>query len=106
MLGKPGGTQYGESSARPQFQPTVTVACPGSVIEIVPDQLHEHVESLVRAGWFPIKVLDAPGDHGAVVIGMHGIGVSTPSAAAVAAATIGFAVDWHIPNGRILTMGT
>ena len=36
---------------------------------------------------------------------MHGIGVSTPSAAAVAAATIGLASDVHIPNGGMLTTG-
>jgi hypothetical protein len=36
---------------------------------------------------------------------MHGIGVRTPIAAAVAAATIGFAGDMHMPNGMIFTMG-
>jgi len=36
---------------------------------------------------------------------MHGIGVSTPKAAAVAAATAGFAGDIHIPNGATLTVG-
>ena len=36
---------------------------------------------------------------------MQGIGVKTPSAAAVAAITIGFAKLLHIPNGRIFTMG-
>jgi len=32
---------------------------------------------------------------------MQGIGVSTPNAAAVAAATVGFAIDMHIPNGMM-----
>jgi hypothetical protein len=32
------------------------------------------------------------------------MGVSTPRAAAVAAATVGFASDLHIPNGMILTI--
>jgi hypothetical protein len=36
---------------------------------------------------------------------MHGIGVNTPQAAAVAAATVGFASDMHIPNGMMLTRG-
>jgi hypothetical protein len=36
---------------------------------------------------------------------MHGIGVRTPKAAAVAAATIGFAGLIHIPNGSTLTIG-
>ena len=34
------------------------------------------------------------------------MGVSTPSAAAVAAATAGFAIELHMANGRILTNGT
>jgi hypothetical protein len=36
---------------------------------------------------------------------MQGIGVSTPRAAAVAAATVGLAIDVHIPKGMILTIG-
>jgi hypothetical protein len=38
-------------------------------------------------------------------MGMQGIGVSTPIAAAVAAATIGFAGDMHAPNGMMFTRG-
>ncbi|EDX82857.1 hypothetical protein S7335_35 [Synechococcus sp. PCC 7335] len=37
--------------------------------------------------------------------GMHGIGVSTPSAAAVAVATVGLANELHTPKGGILAMG-
>ena len=47
-----------------------------------------------------------PGAHGAVVTGVHGMGVRTPNAAAVAAATAGFAIELHIANGRIFTKGT
>jgi len=47
-------------------------------------------------GISPSITVGAPGTHGATVAGMHGIGVSTPIAAAVAAATIGFAGDMHI----------
>jgi hypothetical protein len=36
---------------------------------------------------------------------MQGIGVNAPSAAAVAAATIGLAIDLHMPKGRILSIG-
>lgn len=36
---------------------------------------------------------------------MHGIGVSTPNAAAVAAITIGFDGLEHMPNGGTLTIG-
>ena len=38
-------------------------------------------------------------------MGMHGMGVSTPMAADVAAATCGLAIDWHMPKGIMLTMG-
>ena len=37
--------------------------------------------------------------------GMQGIGVSTPMAAAVAEATVGLAIDWHMPKGMMLTIG-
>ena len=47
----------------------------------------------------------APGIQGAEVAGMHGIGVRTPSAAAVALATVGLVGLRHIPKLGILTMG-
>src|SRR6187401_116677 len=56
------------------------------------------IELSVTAGIEPHRTLGEPGAHGATVAGMHGIGVSTPSAAAVAAATIGLASDVHNPN--------
>lgn len=37
--------------------------------------------------------------------GMQGIGVNAPIAAAVADATVGFANDWHMPKGIMLTIG-
>jgi hypothetical protein len=40
-----------------------------------------------------------------VVAGMHGCGVSTPIAAAVAAATCGLVGLMHIPNGAMLATG-
>lgn len=63
--------------------------------------LHE----LLRAGIFLIKTVGEPGIQGAVVMGMQGIGVKTPSAAAVAAATVGLAKELHMPKGKIFTMG-
>ena len=78
---------------------------PGVTNEITPAHMHISVEVLSRVGMLPSKTLGAPGTHGATVAGMHGIGVSTPMAAAVAAATIGLAGDIHIPNGMIFTMG-
>jgi hypothetical protein len=50
-------------------------------------------------------VVAAPGVHGEVVTGMQGIGVKTPSAAAVAEATVGLAIDMHMPKGGMLVMG-
>jgi hypothetical protein len=45
------------------------------------------------------------GIQGEVTAGAHGIGVNTPKAAAVAAATVGFDNAEHIPNVAILTTG-
>ena len=64
-----------------------------------------HVEPVVRAGMLPISTVGEPGTHGAAVTGVHGIGVNTPSAAAVAAATAGFAMLIHMPNGAMFTNG-
>src|ERR1700712_1843280 len=63
------------------------------------------VEPATRTGTPPIIVFGAIGNHGAGIAGTHGIGVNTPRAAAVAAATTGFAMDWHMPNGVMLAIG-
>lgn len=47
-----------------------------------------------------------PGTQGAGITGIQGIGVSAPKAAAVAAATVGLAMELHIPKGIIFTKGT
>ena len=70
---------------------TWTVVHVGLVMEITPPQLHMHFDELLSAGMFSTRTVGEPGAHGADVAGMHGIGVSTPSAADVAAATVGFA---------------
>jgi hypothetical protein len=49
-------------------------------------------------------MVGTPGVHG-VVTGTHGMGVSTPSAAAVAAATVGLAGERHMPSVGMFTMG-
>src|SRR5438067_1161945 len=64
-----------------------------------------HLEVLFRAGMLPISTVGEPGTHGPVGTGTQGIGVSTPRAAAVAAATVGLASDWHIPNGGMFMIG-
>jgi len=83
----------------------MVVNWPGTLIWMTPPQLHMSFEELLSAGMLPISTVGAPGAHGAAVTGMHGMGVSTPKAAAVAAATIGFAGLLHIPNGGMMTMG-
>jgi hypothetical protein len=65
-----------------------------------------HLDTLSSAGMPPIVTVGAPGTHGEVVAGMHGIGVSTPSAAAVAAATTGLASEVQTPKGMMFNIGT
>jgi len=84
---------------------SISTALPGDVISMLPVQLHVHFESSVSAAIELIVTTDAPGDHGAVVIGMHGCGVSTPIAAEVAAATWGFACVRHMPKEAMFTIG-
>jgi hypothetical protein len=74
-------------------------------MEITPAQLHMHLLVLLRAGMPRTMAVGEPGAQGADVTGMQGIGVRTPSAAAVAEATVGFASDVHIPKGGMLAIG-
>ena len=85
-------------------QGTLTVAAGLATIEIWPPQEHMHFDVVLSTGMLATTTVGAPGIHG-VVTGMHGIGVSTPSAAAVAAATVGFESDMHIPNGGMFASG-
>jgi hypothetical protein len=80
--------------------------CPGKVMLTTPAQVHMHVDVLSSIGCPPSITVGAPGTQGADVAGMHGIGVNTPIAAAVAEATAGFAGDMHMPNGVMFTIGT
>lgn len=70
----------------------------------MPPQVQLHFDELLSAGWLPISTVGDPGTHGAGVTGMQGIGVSTPDAAAVAEATVGFAKLLHMPNGGMLAI--
>jgi len=47
-----------------------------------------------------------PGAQGVTVTGIQGMGVRAPRAADVAEATVGLAIELHIPKGRMLTKGT
>jgi hypothetical protein len=68
--------------------------------------MHMHVSEASKHGPIGDIIFGFDEIHGAVVAGIHGIGVSTPSAAAVAAATVGFEGDEHIPNDAMLSSGT
>ena len=83
----------------------MTVNSPGITNVITPAHMHISVEVLSSVGMFPSNTVGAPGTQGDTVAGIQGIGVRTPIAAAVAAATMGLAGDIHIPNGMIFTMG-
>jgi len=68
-------------------------------------QLHIHVEVAFRAGNLRTITVGNPGVNGAAIAGKQGWRVSAPIAAAVAAASWEFAILWHIPNGRMFTIG-
>lgn len=53
-----------------------------------------------------MSAVGLPGAQGAGITGIHGIGIRTPRAAAVAEATVGFAMELHIPKGIIFFIGT
>jgi hypothetical protein len=72
---------------------------------ITPPQVHMHVEVLFKAGILAMSTVGEPGVQGATITGIHGMGVNTPMAAAVAAATVGFDGLMHIPKGMMFTMG-
>jgi hypothetical protein len=68
--------------------------------------MHISWDVLSRAGMFAMRAFGAPGAQGAGVTGTQGMGVSTPSAAVVAAATAGLAGHMHIPKDWTFTMDT
>jgi hypothetical protein len=72
---------------------------------MAPPQVQTSWQVVSSEGICPRVTVLQPGDHGDTVIGMHGIGVNTPIAAAVAEATMGFAGLEHIPNGEMFMIG-
>lgn len=86
-------------------QGTIVCIWPGIEIVTTPPNEQMHCDELFSAGAGPDITVGDPGTQGAAVIGVHGIGTSTPSAAAVADATAGFARLMHMPNGTMLTNG-
>jgi hypothetical protein len=67
--------------------------------------MHMRVEVLSSVGELASMTVEAPGVQGAGVTGRQGIGVRTPNAAVVAAATAGLAGDMHMANGMMFTIG-
>lgn len=82
------------------------VNCPGALICMIPPQLHMSLQLLLSAGILAMRTVGEPGNQGEEVTGMQGIGVKTPKAAAVAAATIGLEGELHMPKGNIFNIGT
>ena len=74
-------------------------------MEMTPAHMHMHLLVLLRAGMLSRMTVGEPGTQGAGVLGMQGMGVRTPHAAAVAAATVGLARLVHMPKGSMLTIG-
>lgn len=77
----------------------------GHALKLTPAQVHINILLASSAGILPSNTVGAPGTQGAAVMGMHGIGVRTPNAAAVAAITIGLAVLMHMPKVGMLSIG-
>lgn len=82
----------------------MVLVVPAFVTEITPAHEHIHLDVLFKAGNLRNVTVGEPGVHG-VVTGTHGMGVSTPLAAAVAEATVGFASEVQVANGGILVTG-
>lgn len=59
----------------------------------------------LSAGIPPTSAVGDGGAQGATVTGTQGIGVRTPSAAAVAEATVGFESVVHMPKGGMFAIG-
>ena len=60
---------------------------------MTPPQRHISLQFWSSAGIWSSSTVGTPGAHGVGVLGTQGMGVSTPSAAAVAEATVGLASD-------------
>lgn len=96
---------HGSKPCQKISQGIIVLNCPGLIICITPPYAHISFEELLSAGIFATRTVGQPGTHGAGITGVQGMGVNTPSAAAVAEATAGLAIELHIPKGSMLTKG-
>ena len=67
-------------------------------MEMTPPYAHISLLLLFSSGLLHTSTVGAPGTHGAGVTGAQGLGVNTPDAAAVAAATVGLDRLEHMPK--------
>lgn len=91
-------TRTCSAGVRGPSQGSVSFIAVGTATLMTPPYAQLHFEVDVSAGNFATVTVGAPGIHGATVIGVHGPGVNTPSAAAVSEAVAGFDNDMHTPN--------
>ncbi len=75
------------------------------VMLIWPAYEHMSLQSWVKQGFPFISTFGFVGIHVPAGAGVQGWGVSTPRAAAVADATVGFASEVHMPKGPTFDMG-
>jgi hypothetical protein len=73
---------------------------------IIPAQQHITFDGWCSVIIFSFSTVGDPGAQGIGITGMHGAGVNTPIAAAVAAITAGLFGELHIPNGGMFTTGS
>lgn len=72
---------------------------------MTPPQAQDAFPFWFKIGLFAKRMAGVPGVHGDGMTGRQGIGVIVPIAAAVAAATCGFAIEEHNPKGMIFFIG-
>ena len=72
---------------------------------ITPANAQFNLQVLLSAGIPRNNTVGDPGAQGPGIVGVQGMGVRTPSAAAVADATAGFASEVHMMNGGMFTNG-
>ena len=81
------------------------LTCPGAPILIVPPHPHNSWQPAVKHGLPQYDTFEFSTVHVPTGTGEQGPGVNTPSAAAVAAAVAGFAIEIQFPKGGMFVMG-
>lgn len=87
------------------YASVVAITSTGATGLTSPPQAHMHLLCIVASGTSMKDSNSLGGAQGSTTTGTQGIGVSTPSAAAVAAITSGFSMLLHIPKLGMFTSG-